>query len=165
MADKKNHPAQRIMDKKELAGGLIWLFFAVLVIISSLKLGIGEFHNPGPGFFPFWSALLLGMLALMILANIILKKDKTETGQEPYLWKGLDWGKNITVIAALLVYCLVLTRLGYILSTTGLMMVLFYIGKMKLWAVIAGSLLVVALSYCLFYYGLQTPLPSGILGF
>ena len=165
MADKKNHPAQRIMDKKELAGGLIWLFFAMLVIISSLKLGVGEFHNPGSGFFPFWSALLLGMLALMILANIILKKDKTETGQEPYLWKGLDWGKNITVIAALLVYCLVLTRLGYILSTTGLMMVLFYIGKMKLWVVITGSLLVVALSYCLFYYGLQTPLPSGILGF
>jgi len=151
-----------MMNKKEIAGGLVWIIFAVLVIISSLKLGVGQFHNPGSGFFPFWSALLLGLLALMMLVSIILKKDKTETGQDSYLWKGLDWGKNITVIAVLFVYCLVLTRLGYILSTVGLMMVLFYIGKMKLWVVIAGALLAVALSYGLFYYGLQTPLPVGI---
>ena len=162
MVEKNNHPVQRVMDKKEIAGALIWIIFAVLVIISSLKLGVGEVHNPGSGFFPFWSALLLGVLALMMLANIILKKDETETGQEPYLWKDLNWGKNITVIAALFVYCLVLTRLGYILSTAGLMMVLFYIGKMKLWIVITGSLLAVALSYGIFYYGLQTPLPVGI---
>jgi putative tricarboxylic transport membrane protein len=165
MAEKTNHQAQKSVEKREIAGGLIWLFFAVLVIISSVKLGVGEFHNPGPGFFPFWSALLLGLLALLMLANIILKKEKAQMGQNAHLWKGLNWGKNITVIAALFAYCLVLTRLGYILSTLGLMIVLFYIGKMKLWAVIASALLAVGLSYGLFYYGLQTPLPSGILGF
>ena len=165
MAEKNNHQPQRIVDKSEIAGGLIWLFIALLVIISSVKLGIGEFHNPGPGFFPFWSALLLGMLALMMLANIILKKEKPAVGQKAYLWEDLNWGKNITVIAALFAYCLVLTRLGYILSTLGLMIVLFYIGKMKLWAVIAGSLMAVGLSYGLFYYGLKTPLPSGIWWF
>jgi hypothetical protein len=165
MTKKTNHQTQRIVDKKEIAGGLIWLFFAVLVIISSVKLGIGDYHNPGSGFFPFWAALLLGVLALMMLANIILKKEKELIRQPAHLWRGLNWGKNITVIAALFVYCLVLTRLGYILSTLGLMMVLFYIGKMKFWNVIAGSLMAVVLSYGLFYYGLKTPLPSGIWGF
>jgi putative tricarboxylic transport membrane protein len=155
----------RITDKREIAGSLFWILIAVWVIVSSIKLGVGEFHNPGPGFFPFWSALLLGILASMMLAGSFLKKEKTEIGQKAHLWQDLNWGKNITVIAALFAYCLVLTKLGYILSTLGLMIVLFYIGKMKLWAVLTGALLAVALSFGLFYYGLKTPLPIGIWGF
>jgi putative tricarboxylic transport membrane protein len=165
VAEKTNHPLHKIGDKREILGGLIWLFFAVFVIISSVKLGIGDYHNPGSGFFPFWSALLLGVLVLMMLANIILKKEKLQMRQTVYLWKGLNWGKNVTVIVVLVVYCLVLTRLGYVLATLGLMMVLFYIGKMKFWAVIGSSLLAVGLSYGLFYYALKTPLPIGIWGF
>ena len=165
MAEKNNRQVQRTVEKREIAGGLVWLFFAALVMISSVKLGAGELHNPGPGFFPFWSALLLGVLALVMLANTILKKGKPQIGQKVHLWKDLNWGKNISVITALFTYCLVLTKLGYILSTLGLMMVLFYMGRMKIWIVIGSSLMAVLLSYSLFYYALKTPLPAGILGF
>jgi hypothetical protein len=153
------------MDKREIAGGLIWLFFAVLVIISSLKLGVGEFHNPGPGFFPFWSALCLGIITMMLLGNHFLKKDAAENTSTAGIWKTLNWGRNVVIVIALFIYCLVLPILGYIPATLGLMMILFYTGKMKPWAVICASLLAVLLTYCLFYYGLKTPLPRSIWPF
>lgn len=153
------------MDKREIAGGLIWLFFAVLVIISSLKLGVGEFHNPGPGFFPFWSALCLGIIAMMLLGNHFLKKDAAENTSIAGIWKTLNWGRNVVIVIALFIYCLVLPILGYIPATLGLMIILFYTGKMKPWAVICASLLAALLTYCLFYYGLKTPLPRSIWPF
>jgi putative tricarboxylic transport membrane protein len=152
-------------DKKELIGSAIWLLIAVSVMITSVRLDIGEFSNPGPGFFPFWSALLLGVLALLMMGTIYYKKEAEVRVGETDLWKDYNWGKITVIIAALFAYCLVLPKLGYLMSTMALMVVLFYAGKMKPWAVIAGSMLAVLLSYCLFLYGLKTPLPRGIWGF
>jgi putative tricarboxylic transport membrane protein len=149
-------------NKREIIGIAVWLLIAAFVMISSWNIGMGEYKNPGPGFFPFWSALLLGALALFILASIHFKKETEAIGGKADLWKDLNWGKVTVIIAALFAYCLVLPKLGYLISTMALMMVLFYLGRMKPWAVIAGSMLAVLLSYCLFLYGLKTPLPRGI---
>jgi putative tricarboxylic transport membrane protein len=165
MVEKTDDRAGKLKNKREIIWIAVWLLIAAFVMISSWNLGLGEYKNPGPGFFPFWSALLLGALALLMMGEVYLQKEAVAIEGESPLWKDLNWGKNITVTAALFAYCLVLTRLGYILSTLGLMMVLFYIGKMKLWVVIAGALLAVGLSYGIFYYGLKTPLPTGIWWF
>jgi putative tricarboxylic transport membrane protein len=149
-------------NKREIIGIAVWLLIAAFVMISSWNIGMGEYKNPGPGFFPFWSALLLGALALLMLVSIYFKKEAEAIGGKADLWKDLNWGKVTVIIAALFAYCLVLPKLGYLISTMALMMVLFYLGRMKPWAVIAGSMLAVLLSYCLFLYGLKTPLPRGI---
>jgi hypothetical protein len=151
------------MDKREIISSAVWFCIVAIVAISSLRLGIGEFHNPGPGFFPFWSSIFIALLTLIMLGTNLFKK--ADVFHLADLWKGEHWGTLLIVIASLVVYCLVLAKLGYLLATTGLMMILFYLGKMKPWAIILGSLLAVLLSYGLFYYGLQTPLPKGVLNF
>jgi putative tricarboxylic transport membrane protein len=166
MAEKTDDRAGKLKNKRrEIIGIAVWLLIAVFVMISSWNLGLGEYKNPGPGFFPFWSALLLGVLSLLMIGTIYFKKDVVAIGGKADLWKDLNWGKNTVIIAALFAYCLVLPKLGYLISTMALMMVLFYMGRMKPWALIAGSMLAVLLSYCLFLYGLKTPLPRGILVF
>ena len=162
MAEKTDDRAGKLKNKREIIGIIGWLLIAAFVMISSWNLGLGEYKNPGPGFFPFWSALLLGALALSMMGTIYLQKEAVAIGREADIWKDLTWHKNAIVVTALIVYCVVLTWLGYILSTMGLMIILFYVGRMKPWAVIAASLLAVLLSYCLFLYGLKTPLPRGI---
>lgn len=149
-------------DKKELIGSAIWLLIAVSVMIASVSLGIGEFSNPGSGFFPFWSALCMGILTLMVLGDHFFKKAAAEDTSISGIWKTLNWSRNVVIVITLFIYCLVLPVLGYIPATLGLMIILFYTGKMKLWAVICASLLAVLLTYCLFYYGLKTPLPRSI---
>lgn len=152
-------------NRREITGLVFWLLIAAFVMISSWNLGLGEYKNPGPGFFPFWSALLLGVLSLAMMGKIYLQKEAVAMGGKVDLWEDLNWGKNTVVIAALFAYCLILPWFGYLLSTMALMMVLFYVGKMKPSALIAGAMLAVLLSYFIFLYGLKTPLPRGIWGF
>lgn len=151
------------MDKQSTLEAVVWLLIATFVIISSLSMGIGEFSNPSPGFFPFWASVFLAFFTFLLFGIHLRKKEKTARLTD--LWKGLDWIKNVIVVAALISYCLVLPKLGYILATLGLMVILFYLGKMKPRAVILCSLLAVLLSYGLFYYVLKTPLPKGIWAF
>jgi hypothetical protein len=151
------------MDKRNIVSSVVWLLIATFVIVSAIRMGIGEFHNPHAGFFPFWAGVLLAFFSVILLAGNFYKKERGLPLRD--LWKDLDWSKIIIVVAALLAYCLTLTRLGYIIATLGLMIILFYLGKMKPWAIIIGSVLAVLLSYGLFYYGLITPLPKGILSF
>ena len=104
----------------------------------------------------------MGILTLMVLGDHFFKKDVAENTLIADTWQTLNWVRNVVIVIALFIYCLVLPVLGYIPATLVLMMILFYTGKMKLWAVICASLLAVLLTYCLFYYGLKTPLPRSI---
>jgi hypothetical protein len=151
------------MDKRDMMSCVVWLFISAFVFMASLRLGIGAFQSPGPGFLLFWASLFLAFFTFILLGIRLFKKEDSASLAD--LWKDRHWGNNIIVIAALLIYCLALPKLGYILATLGLMLILFSLGKMKLWAVILGSLLSVLLSYGLFFYGLKTPLPRGILAF
>lgn len=151
------------MDKLDRISCVAWLFISVFVWITAMHLGVGTFRNPGPGFILFWASIFLAFFTSILFGvSLFKKKDAVHPAD---LWKGLDWGKNIIVVAALIGYCLTLQKLGYLVATLGLMLVLFSLGKMKLWTIILGSLITVLLSYSLFGYFLQTPLPRGILSF
>jgi putative tricarboxylic transport membrane protein len=142
---------------------IVWLAVSLFVFLSSFHLGVGSMHNPGAGFMLFWSSICLAILAFILLV-MSLAKNNNKTVNEANLWQGLKWQNNATVVVALIIYCLALPLLGYLLSTFGLMIILFHIGKLKPWVTILSSLLTILLSYYLFDYLLQAPLPRGILG-
>lgn len=151
------------MDKRDIVSCAVWLILSVFVFTASLGLGVGAFHNPGAGFIPFWASIGLAFFTCLLPVSGFFKK--TEALQGDNLWKGVDWGNNIIAIAALIVYCIALPKLGYLLSTFGLMLVLFSLGKMTSRMIILGSLITAMSSYGLFVYFFGTPLPRGILGF
>jgi putative tricarboxylic transport membrane protein len=152
------------MDKRDISSGVVLLFISILVLIASLRLGIGPSQSPGSGFMPFWSSLLLGLVACLLLGRCLIKKEVPGGGLGA-LWKGRNWGMTIMVVAMLIVYCLAMPKLGYLFATFGLMLVLFTLGKMNFWLVIPCSLFVVLFTYGLFDYLLKMPLPRGLLGF
>lgn len=151
------------MDKRDFVGCAVWLILSVFVFTASLRLGVGALRSPGPGFIPFWASIGLAFFACILLGfNLAAKTQalRRENGA-----KDSNWGNNLIVIAALTIYCLALEKVGYLLATFGLMIVLFRLGKMKPWAIITGSLVTSLSSYGLFAYFLGTPLPRGIFGF
>ena len=150
------------MDKRDMMSGAVWFLISVFILVSSLHLGIGAFHSFGPGFLPFWASIFLAFFAVILFGMSLFKKEAAPLREG---WRERHWGNNVIIVAALLVYCSALPKLGYILATFGLMLILFSLGKMKPWAVIFGSSLVVLLSYGLFYHGLNVPLPKGLLAF
>jgi putative tricarboxylic transport membrane protein len=152
-----------IMDIRDIISGIVCLFISGFVLTTSLGLGVGALHNPGPGFMLFWAGILLAMSSGILFGINFFKQREPVHRHDAS--NGGDRRNTVIAIAALIVYCLALPKLGYRISTFALMIVLFSLGRMKPWAVVLGSLLTVLLSYYLFDHLLRTPLPRGVLRF
>jgi putative tricarboxylic transport membrane protein len=152
------------MDKRDLAGCAVWLTLSVFVFTASLRLGVGALRSPGPGFIPFWASIGLAFFACILLGFNLAAKTQAVRRENGAPESG--WGNHlIIIVTALTIYCLAFEKLGYLIATFGLMMVLFSLGKMKPWAFILGSLVTSLSSYGLFAVLLGTPLPRGVFGF
>jgi len=134
------------------------LFFSLLcltVIWSSLKLGLGTPSDPGPGFFPFISSIVL-----LILTGIYAYAERN--GTKSIAKHNLP---VIIVISSLFIYSLVLDYLGFSIATFLLLIVLLLLGiKEKWWLAAVVSLIVTFFSYFLFNKILGVNLPKGLLG-
>jgi putative tricarboxylic transport membrane protein len=151
------------MNLREMISGAASLLIAALVFMTSLRLGVGALHDPGPGFVLFLASISLAICACILLC--IGFSRKTQPALRPETGNRTDRRNALIVMAALIAYCLALPKLGYPVSTFVLMLVLFGLGRMKPGMVVLGSLITVLLSYCLFGHLLGTPLPRGVLGF
>ena len=151
------------MNRRELLAGLFWLGISVFVVIESVKSDLGSLHSPGPGFLPFWSAVVLGTLSIILLVTNSLKKKREGTLLD--LWKGLDWDRVIWVLLALFLYPILLPVTGYLVTTFVLITFLLCIGvRSKLWIDVASALAIALISYLVFYTLLDVKLPKGIFG-
>jgi putative tricarboxylic transport membrane protein len=152
------------MNRRNIYAGLFWLVISVFVCIESVRSGIGAFHSPGPGFLPFWSAVILGSLAVILVVRSSL--EKKFKGKTENLWKGLEWKKVIWVLFSLFLYPYLLPIIGYLITTFGLIVFLLCIIKgSKVWIEVVTTLLIVLVSYVIFYILLGISLPKGIFGF
>jgi putative tricarboxylic transport membrane protein len=152
------------MKHRDLWGSLFWLIASIFVCIEAIKMGVGSFRAPGPGFLPFWSGLFVGCLAIVLLARS-LRKEKEGKGIG-HLWQGMMWGKVVLVAVSLFIYGIILPRLGFLVTTFGLMTLLFSSGaRSRVWVPAASAGVAVVASYIAFSYWLGVPLPKGIFGF
>lgn len=138
----------------------LWLIFSILICIESYRLGIGSFHAPGTGFFPFWVGMVFGILSLLLLIPTFIRKRKEETISEK-----IRWGSIILVLASLFIYAIVLEKLGFVVSTLLFIAALLMIIERKKWHIVAIIAILSTLAfYIVFQVWLQSNLPKGILG-
>ena len=104
------------------------------------------------------------MFSIVLLIASLLKENAE--GKVSSLWRGLEWYKVLLVLASLFVYALLLPKLGYLIATSALLILLFGIMKrQRLWIQVVSALIVASLSYLIFYVWLDVQLPRGIFGF
>jgi putative tricarboxylic transport membrane protein len=151
------------MNIRDQLSGLVWLGISVFVCIESIRADVGSFHSPGPGFLPFWSAVILGAFAIL---QIVISVKKKKEGELAPLWKGFNWSKVIWVLFSLFLYTLLLPIMGYLIATFGLMAFLGGVTKRsKAWIQGLSALAIASVSYLIFYVLLDIKLPKGIFGF
>jgi putative tricarboxylic transport membrane protein len=151
------------MDKKEIISGSLWLCIAIAVLVASVRLGLGTYDNPGPGFLAFGAGVLLAVLSVALLLVTLSEKEKIVPLSD--LWTSRKWSIPLLAAVALILYGLILSKLGYLTATGSLMVVLFYLVKLKLRLAIPGALLAALATFFLFQYLLKMPLPRGLFGF
>ena len=152
------------MKRRDRWSSLFWLVISILVCVEAVKIGVGTFQIPGPGFLPFWSGIFVGSLAIALLAISLWKGEEEEKIQR--LWKGMQWKKVILVAGSLFAYGIVLPRLGFLIATFGLMTLLFsVIERSRLWIQATTAIVTVLVTYVAFSSWLGVPLPKGVFGF
>ncbi len=150
--------------KKDLFSGAFILGFSIFIALSAFKLGIGTINDPGPGFFPFLSAVLLFILSCSLSLRFIKEEISHDASK-----RNVRYGKIIFIIVGLLGYSLLLDSIGFFSVTFLFMSVLFLMGSRKALTAFVSALMggmVVTLSvYILFEIFLGVQFPKGILGF
>ncbi|HEY7558829.1 MAG TPA: tripartite tricarboxylate transporter TctB family protein [Candidatus Binatia bacterium] len=143
---------------RDLTSSLFWLAIAVLICLEGFtNLRLGTLRAPGPGFFPFWGGLLLGMLSLLLLVRSLKSRHQFGSGAIP-------WAALLVVLAALLSYLLLLETVGFLLVTFFFLLLLFRVGitgwiQCCAWAAVATTF-----AYALFRLWLKVQLPRGLFG-
>jgi putative tricarboxylic transport membrane protein len=146
-----------------LIPSLIIIVISAIFCISSLKLGLGRFNDPGPGLIPFWVGCFLVFLSLgVIIETYIWDKSRTKI-------RLFEKGRRKVVLEVLLSfigYYMVLNILGFILSTFLFLIFLFKISGGETWKVaLIESAITIIGTYCLFVYAVGITFPVGFLGF
>jgi len=129
------------------------MVFAVVIGIEAYRLDPGRLNSPGPGLTPLlFSLLLAGLSAILFFRS-------SPKGEMPPIV--IKWRPVLTILAILLVYGLMIERLGYVICTFVVMLLLSRMGKVG-WP---GSLLMAGLAILainlLFIRWLLVPLPTG----
>jgi hypothetical protein len=150
------------MKKFDLQSSLFLLFVSIIICISSLRLSLGSLKTPGAGFMPFVTGVFLGVFALSILGEALLK-----TASEPKtFWENSEGRiKVLLTLASLFLYTIALNFLGFIIVTGFFVgFLLAAIGNERWPTVIAGGILSALGSFALFELWLKLQLPKGFLG-
>ncbi len=138
-----------------------WLLFAAVYCTGAVGLGIGPPSRPLPGFMPLLIGLFLGGVALFSLFCSLWGK---EAPQEESGGAHLSVGqlkKPFLIYGALAGYGLVLDRLGFLASTSLLMLFLFKGIEPQRWAVaVLWTILTVGFSYLIFVVWLGCQFPA-----
>lgn len=108
------------INNAELWGGAVWFAISLFVIDQGRRLGLGSVGAPGMGFAMFWIGLFMAGLSLAVAVRSL----SGEGASVRALWAGTRWRKTLIVIVTFVVYAIAFSRLGFLLSTIPLMLVL-----------------------------------------
>ena len=149
------------MRKYSFFPALFWIGLSLFVLIFSHRMGLGGFHNPGPGLMPFLLGFLLFPISLYLLIMSVLRKGEgveapqEEGGRTNYRQIGL-------ILVSLFVYALLLERLGFLITTFVFMILLFRsVGNRWIAVLLASAITVLAAYFVFTSFGVR--FPEGIL--
>jgi putative tricarboxylic transport membrane protein len=148
------------IDNTELWAGIFGLALSAFVVWSGYALQLGTIHDPGSGYVMFYAGLLMVLFSLIILLSAIKEGGPTFRS----LWQNVLWTKPLIVIAALVVFTVLFEPLGFLISTTLLLIVLLRVIDPVPWGkAIAIAVLVPLVCWYVLDKLLLIQLPSGLL--
>jgi putative tricarboxylic transport membrane protein len=150
------------MKRFQISLIVIWMGLGLFAAITSYSLGLKGITGPGPGLMPFLVGVLLFLTSVYLLIGSFLKR---QDGVNPEGQSKVNLRKASLAVISLIAYALFMERLGFLITTTLLLITLFKGMGTKRWSsVVLISVLTSLITYFAFTY-LRLRLPMGILNF
>ena len=142
----------------QLGVGLALLALGLYGVVEASTMPMGSVALPGPGVFPLALSILLCVATLGVLAEPLLQAP----GRDERV--GLFHGPVLLAFAALCAVALLLERIGFLLTMTLFLLVLYQAFSTLGWLRAAAAAVVSALAlHAFFAYAIGVPLPRGDL--
>lgn len=146
---------------KERAASFIFTFIGIYGLVSSLRLPFGAWREPGPAVLPLGLSILL--LGSGVLWMVFGRKKDGEKGS--IVWKELAERIKtpFKILVVTVLFVLSLNRLGYLLTASLYLFILFFwISGFKLWKALGLTFVTGMGSWYFFEKILSVQLPQGI---
>ncbi len=146
--------------RPDVVAGAAFLALAMGAWVAGRGLPFGSARQPGPGFFPLGLTLLLAALAVALLARGLRRAGPDLRAA----WADRAGRHRLLLMSgALLGYVATVETAGYLVTTTGLFVVLVrWVGGRGWVTTLVVSVLAAAASHALFARTLGVSLPAGI---
>lgn len=152
------------MNQHDKWSGAIGILIGLAFCIASVSLGLGEVHQPGPGFLPFLVGAILLFLSTVIFVPTLSKRRKPY--EEKTTRRTGKYRKGGLILLALVLYNLAVSFAGFALTTFLFVVFLMRIVEAQRWPrTIATALCSAAGFYFVFQSWLMLDLPRGPWGF
>lgn len=145
------------MKKWERIAAVILILVGIGAAFGALEIGFGSFSSPGPGFLPFWLAVILAVISAFYLIVNLGPDVKVK------LWTGNSWFRPLVAIVVMFGYVFFMKWFGFAIATLLLFVTwMTVIAKEKWFTVALVSIFTTGIAYVLFEVFLKVPLPKGI---
>jgi putative tricarboxylic transport membrane protein len=146
------------MVRRDVVVSGLALTFGIAAILESNKLPLGTGRNPGQGFFPWWTSIVVVLLALVLLTQALTSRPRGDQRASGRI------AKVTALLLALSAYTFLLDFLGYLICTFFLVLFMLRATDPHRWSLALSMALLTAVgSYVVFAVWLSVPLPRGLL--
>ena len=146
------------MVRRDVAVATLALAFGAAAAFESAKLPFGTIHNPGQGFFPWWTSVVVVLLATILLIQALKLRASTALDKSGRI------AKVVALLVVLAVYTFLLDPLGYPICTFLLVLFMLRVLDPQRWTVALSMAALTAVgTYVVFAIWLSVPLPRGPL--
>ena len=145
----------QIKSQKDFWSGVMFILAGIGFAWGATNYSFGSAARPGPGYFPFGLGILLAILGAVIALKALTVPTKDGDPIGSIAWRPLG-----LIVASVIVFGLVLPKLGLILSLPLLVLIASFAGdEFHLGEVAINSVILTVFSWAIFIWGLSLTIP------
>jgi len=145
----------KIKSQRDFFSGLMFLVVGLAFAWGATDYSMGSGARPGPGYFPMMLSVLMAIIgAIVIFTSLTIEVE----GGDPI--GDIAWRPLLVVVAAILLFAVALPRLGLIITTPLLIIVVSFASTEFKWpGVLIASVVLDVFSWLVFVKGLNLTIP------